>query len=93
MKCVSPLDRRKDPRHDVRGWSCRRQRKEPVVNVGEEICGEWLGHVKGCEFVQYNLRTPDVQGEIDVIGIEHRTVYCERRLKTAAGGTLQYTHR
>ena len=39
------------------------------MNIGEEICGEWLRHVKGCEFVQYNVRTADVHGEIDVIGI------------------------
>jgi hypothetical protein len=42
------------------------------MNIGEEICGEWLRHVKGCEFVQYNVRTPDVQGEIDVIGMRTR---------------------
>ena len=39
------------------------------MNIGEEICGEWLRHVKGCEFVQYNVRTPDVHRGIDVIGI------------------------
>lgn len=39
------------------------------MNIGEEICGEWLRHVRGCEFVQYNLKPPGVQGEIDVIGI------------------------
>jgi hypothetical protein len=37
------------------------------MNIGEEICGEWLRHVAKREFVQYNLRTPDEQGEIDVI--------------------------
>ena len=50
------------------------------MNIGEEICGEWLRHLGGCEFVQYNLRTPDVQGEIDVIGInlkKHKVYACE----------------
>ncbi len=50
------------------------------MNIGEEICGEWLRHVCRCEFVQYNLKTPDLQGEIDVIDINlaKQTVYaCE----------------
>lgn len=58
------------------------------MNVGEEICGEWLRHVKGCEFVQYNLKTIQVQGEIDVIGINlsERTVYtCEVALHLVTG--------
>lgn len=29
------------------------------MNIGEEICGEWLRHLKGCDFVQYNVRTTD----------------------------------
>src|SRR5262245_1900435 len=61
------------------------------MNIGEEICGEWLRHVKGCEFVQYNVRTPDVQGEIDVVGISlaNRTVYvCEVAVHLITG--LQY---
>jgi hypothetical protein len=47
------------------------------MNIGEEICGEWLRHVRGCEFVQYNLKPPGVQREIDVIGINlaKRVVY------------------
>ena len=61
------------------------------MNIGEEICGEWLRHVAHCEFVQYNLKTPDVQGEIDVIGISlaNRTVYaCEVAIHLVTG--LQY---
>ena len=61
------------------------------MNVGEEICGGWLRHVKGCEFVQYNLETTQVQGEIDVIGInlaEHRVYACEVALHLVTG--LQY---
>lgn len=61
------------------------------MNIGEEICGEWLRHIRGCEFVQYNLKTPDVQGEIDVIGISlaERVVYaCEVAVHLVTG--LQY---
>ncbi len=61
------------------------------MNIGEEICGEWLRHVRKCEFVQYNLRTPEVQGEIDVIGINlaEKTVYtCEVAIHLITG--LQY---
>ena len=61
------------------------------MNIGEEICGEWLRHVCRCEFVQYNLKTPDVQGEIDVIGINlaERIVYaCEVAIHLVTG--LQY---
>lgn len=36
------------------------------MNTGEEICGESLRHVRKCEFVQHNLKPPDVRGEIDV---------------------------
>ncbi|NQT51154.1 hypothetical protein HQ576_03850 [bacterium] len=42
------------------------------MNTGEEICGEWLRHVKGCDFVEYNLAIPGTQGEIDVVGISLR---------------------
>jgi hypothetical protein len=62
------------------------------MNVGEEICGEWLRHVRGCEFVQYNLKTTEVQGEVDVIGLnmKERTVYaCEVAIHLITG--LQYT--
>jgi hypothetical protein len=61
------------------------------MNIGEEICGEWLRHVKQCEFIQYNLKTPDVQGEVDVIGLnmKSRTVYaCEVAIHLITG--LQY---
>ena len=62
------------------------------MNVGEEICGEWLRWVKGCDFVQYNLKTQTVQGEIDVIGIDltNKIVYaCEVAIHLVTG--LQYT--
>lgn len=41
-------------------------------NIGEEIAGFYLQLEHKCDFVQYNLYTPDVQGEIDVIAINSR---------------------
>lgn len=61
-----------------------------MQNIGEEICGEYLKHIKKCDFVSYNVSHPDVQGEIDVVGIslEQKTIYiCE--VATHTGG-LQY---
>jgi hypothetical protein len=61
------------------------------MNIGEEICGEYLRHVRHCEFVQYNLKPPDIQAEIDVIGINlaENTVYvCEVAIHLITG--LQY---
>ena len=61
------------------------------MNVGEELCGEWLRHVKRCEFVQYNIRTTATQGELDVLGInlKDRAVYaCEVAVHLITG--LQY---
>ena len=58
------------------------------MNIGEEICGEWLRHIKGCDFVQYNVQTHDAQGEIDVIGInlDERIVYaCEVAIHLITG--------
>jgi hypothetical protein len=60
-------------------------------NLGEEIAGEYLKIAKGCEFVQYNLQTPDTQGEIDVLGINIRdkSLYvCEVAVHLVTG--LQY---
>jgi hypothetical protein len=66
----------------------------PEMNIGEEICGEWLRHIEGCDFVQYNTKTTEGQGEIDVIGIKlgkqgEGTVYaCEVAVHLVTG--LQY---
>lgn len=63
-----------------------------MQNPGEEIVGECLKHFKGCDFVEYNLHTPDVQGEIDVVGINQKEniVYiCEVATHLTTG--LQYT--
>jgi len=62
-----------------------------MQNIGEEIVGTYLQYIRGCEFVQYNLYTPDVQGEIDVIGINirERTIcICEVAIHLITG--LQY---
>ena len=55
---------------------------------GEELVGEYLRHIHGCEFVQYNLQTPDVQGQIDVIAINisERLLYvCEVAIHLVTG--------
>ena len=62
------------------------------MNIGEELVATYLEHVKGCDFVQQNLYTPDVQGEIDVVGInlkERKVFICEVAIHLQTG--LQYT--
>jgi len=62
-----------------------------MQNVGEEIAGEYLRICKSCDFIQYNLQNPDIQGEIDVVGIslKENTVYlCEVAIHLITG--LQY---
>jgi len=44
-----------------------------MINLGEELVAAYLENIKGCEFIQQNLYTPDVQGEIDVVGIDLET--------------------
>ena len=63
-----------------------------MENAGEHIVGQYLQLIKKCDFVQYNLQTKTVQGEIDVVGInsEKREVYvCEVATHLETG--LQYT--
>ena len=62
-----------------------------MANLGEEICGEYLKYIKGCDFVTYNVTNPDIQGEIDVVAIklEKKEIYvCEIAIHTTG---LQYT--
>ena len=62
-----------------------------MQNIGEEIVGQYLKMVCGCDFVEYNLTNPDIQGEIDVFGIniKERKVYiCEVAIHLVTG--LQY---
>lgn len=61
------------------------------INLGEEIVAVYLQYIKKCEFIQQNLYTPDVQGEIDVVGIdlETKAIYvCEVAIHLTTG--LQY---
>ncbi|WP_298539503.1 hypothetical protein [uncultured Aquimarina sp.] len=61
-----------------------------MQNIGEEICGEYLSHILRCDFITYNIVNPDIQGEIDVVGIKlvDKKIYvCE--VATHTGG-LQY---
>lgn len=61
-----------------------------MPNIGEELCGEYLKYIEKCDFVTYNITNHDVQGEIDVIGInlDRRFVYvCEVAVHTSG---LQY---
>ena len=57
------------------------------MNVGEELVAAYLQRIKGCEFTQQNLYT-DVQGEIDVVGInlaEKRVYICEVAIHLSTG--------
>ena len=50
-----------------------------MPTIAEEITGEWLRHIKKCDFVEYNVKGPH-QTEIDVIGLQmaQNTIYvCE----------------
>ena len=61
-----------------------------MPNIGEEICGEYLKNILNCEFVSYNITNQDIQGEIDVFGIniQSRTIFiCEAATHTKG---LQY---
>ena len=60
-------------------------------NIGEEIAGTYLKVILNCEFVEYNLYTEDVQGEIDVVGvntIDKKVYICEVAVHLITG--LQY---
>jgi len=40
-----------------------------MPNTGEQVTGDYLKWCMGCDFIEFNLSTPDIQGEIDVVGI------------------------
>ena len=68
------------------------QKGSGSMNPGEEIVAVYLQYIKGCEFTQVNLYTPDVQGEIDVLGINlaPKELYvCEVAIHLPTG--LKYT--
>lgn len=61
------------------------------MNVGEQLVSSYLRYIKKCDFIQTNLYTVEVQGEIDVVGINlrDRKVYvCEVAIHMTTG--LQY---
>ena len=58
------------------------------MNIGEEIVSAYLQYIRGCEFIQQNLYTPDVQGEIDVveINLKSKELYvCEAAIHLTTG--------
>jgi hypothetical protein len=62
------------------------------MNIGEELVASYLRHVRGCDFTQQNLYTPDTQGEVDVVGINlkaRKIFVCEVAIHLSTG--LQYT--
>lgn len=62
-----------------------------MENPGETLVGDYLRYIKGCDFVDFNVYTKHVQGEIDVIAINNETkeVYiCEVVTHLTTG--LQY---
>jgi hypothetical protein len=63
-----------------------------MENPGETLVGDYLRFILECDFVDFNVYTRKVQGEIDVIGINNTTkhVYiCEVVTHLATG--IQYT--
>lgn len=51
-----------------------------MENPGEHLVGQYLRTIKECDFVEYNLQTIFVQGEIDVVGIssvDNQIYICE----------------
>lgn len=43
-----------------------------MENPGETLVGDYLRHIQGCDFVDFNVYTKATQGEIDVIGIKNK---------------------
>ena len=63
-----------------------------MQNIGEQLVGDCLRIKENCDFIDYNVYTPDVQGEIDVIGIMNKAkkvFICEVAIHLSTG--LQYT--
>lgn len=42
-----------------------------MQNPGEQLVGDYLRYIKGCDFVDFNVYTKRTQGEIDVVGVNH----------------------
>ncbi len=51
-----------------------------MENPGERLVGDYLRYIKGCDFVDFNVYTTAIQGEIDVVAVNNtrKEVYiCE----------------
>jgi hypothetical protein len=51
-----------------------------MENLGERLVGDYLRHIKGCDFVDFNVYTTGTQGEIDVVAVKQegmRAYICE----------------
>jgi len=62
-----------------------------MENPGERLVGDYLRHIKGCDFIDFNVPTKRVQGEIDVIGVapaKKRAYICEVATHLTTG--IQY---
>jgi len=63
-----------------------------MESPGEHLVGQYLREVLNCDFVEFNLQTKFVQGEIDVVGIDstnNKVYICEVATHLETG--LQYT--
>ncbi len=65
------------------------------MNIGEEICGEWLRHVKGCEIVQairseYGLDVQPVINETVQDALEELRVIARRETKELTSSVMRY---
>ena len=61
------------------------------MNIGEELVSAYLQYINNCRFVQTGVYLSDIQGEIDVVGIniDKKIVYiCEVAIHLETG--LQY---
>jgi hypothetical protein len=62
-----------------------------MINVGEQLVSSYLRYIRGCDFIQTNIRTIDSHGEIDVVGVDQKNkkVYvCEVAIHLTTG--MQY---
>lgn len=58
------------------------------MNVGQQLVSAYLRCIRKCDFIQTNLYTVDVQGEIDVVGInlaERKVYVCEVAIHLTTG--------
>jgi hypothetical protein len=64
------------------------QNEEHELNIGETIVSDYLKIVEGCDFVDLNVYTKDIQGEIDVVGLNNegkKIFLCEVAIHLTSG--------